>query len=356
VLRLLGDGRIDSGFGEAGRATIDVESTRAIKPDVTDLQVLSGERVLVAGNAFWPNRRFIARLLGDAGGGGPGVVGIPSGGLLVTELQGQATLVVRRTGGKTGAIAVAYATETLTGGSNAVPGEDFTATTGRLEWADGDSSERQIVVPVSADSVTEIPEFFAVKLSAPEGGAGLGTAGADVEVAGAGYPFGHLAISARQELVGEGDSAQYVVSRNYYSQGTVSVTVRVAPESTATKGSDFAGPGLRDQWQDVVLTWGDGEIGEKVVSVSVLTDKGNDQGEKLLLELVSPTGGAVLDPQSKASVEFVNRRSVNGGGNSGGGGQFGAIGALLLGFAGSLRHMRPRRQRGLGQQGRGIVS
>jgi hypothetical protein len=356
VLRLLGDGRVDTGFGDAGRATIDVASQRAIKPDVTDLQVLSGERVLVAGHSYSFNQRFIARLKGDAAGGGPGVVGVTSRGVLVTEQQGRATLVVRRTGGKTGAIAVSYDTEPVTAGARALPGEDFTATTGRLEWADGDSSERQIVVPVSADSVTEIPEFFAVKLSAPEGGAGLGTAGADVEVAGAGYPFGHLAISARQELVGEGSSAQYVVSRNYYSQGTVSVTVRVAPESTATKGSDFAGPGLRDQWQDVVLTWGDGEIGEKVVSVSVLTDKGNDEGEKLVLELVSPTGGAVLDPQSKASVEFVNRRSVNGGGNSGGGGQFGAIGALLLGFAGALRHMRPRRQRSLGQQGRGIVS
>jgi uncharacterized delta-60 repeat protein len=356
VLRLLGDGRIDASFGQAGRATIETESTRAVKPDVTDLQVLSGERVLVAGNAFWPNQRFIARLLGDAGGGGPGVVGITGGGVLVTEQQGRATLVVRRTGGKTGAIAVSYATETLTGGSTAVAGEDFTATTGRLDWADGDSSERQIVVPVSADGVTEIPEFFAVKLSAPEGGAGLGTTGADVEVAGAGYPSGHFSISARQALVGEGTSAQFGVSRNYYSQGTVSVTVRVAPETTATKGSDFAGPGLRDQWQDVVLTWGDGQTGEKIVSVSVLADKGNDPGETLVLELASPTGGAVIDPQSKASVELVNRGSVNGGGNSGGGGQFGALGALLLAFAGALRRGQLRWHRGKGLNRQEVVS
>jgi uncharacterized delta-60 repeat protein len=344
VLRLLGNGRTDTSFGDAGRATIDVESPRAVKPDVTDLQVLSGERVLVAGNALLPSHRFIARLLGDAGGG-PGVVGIASHDLRVTEQEGRATLVVRRTGGKAGAVAVTYATEADTAGVSALPGADFTATTGRLEWADGDASERQIVVPVIADDTDEIPEFFAVKLSAADGVTGLGTAGAAVEVAGAGYPSGHFSINSRQALAGEGGSAQFEVSRNYYSQGAVSVTVRVATESTATKGSDFAGPGLRDQWQDVVLTWADGELGVKVVSVSVLLDKGNDPGETLVLELAAPTGGAVIDAQSKASVEFVNRGTTNASANTGGGGQFGTIGALLLGFAGALRRLRLRRQR-----------
>ena len=47
-----------------------------------------------------------------------------------------------------------------------------------MTWADGDVGERQIVVPIGADSGYEKPEWFAVVLESPEGGAGPGQHGA----------------------------------------------------------------------------------------------------------------------------------------------------------------------------------
>lgn len=343
VVRLLGDGRIDNAFGSGGVATIDVQSARAVYPDVVDLQVLDGERVLVAGNSAWADGMFVARLLGDAAGGSPGVLGITAASTRATEQDGRATLVVRRTGGRAGSVAVSYSTATPYGLDGATAGADFTVTTGRLEWADGDDGEREIVVPINADGDTERPELFAVDLERPEGGAGLGTSGADIEVAGSGYPAGHFAITADQATAFEGLAAQFRVSRRFYSTGTVSVTVRVAAATTASKGTDFASPGQRDQWQDVVLTWRDGESGDKFVSVSVLADKANDPDETLVLELASPAGGAVLDSQSSASVQLINRVSSGGSGGgtgSSGGGQFGGLGALLLGLTGAWRRWR----------------
>ncbi len=121
---------------------------------------------------------------------------------LGTEQGAQAVLSVRRTGGSQGAVAVTYATRDFPAppatGSEYAPGEratggaDYTATTGRLTWADGDVGEREIVVPIASDTNAEKPEFFEVVLESPEGGAGLGAFGADVEIAGASYPAGDL--------------------------------------------------------------------------------------------------------------------------------------------------------------------
>ena len=149
----------------------------------------------------------MARLLGNAAGGSPGVLGLKQARVLATEQGGQAVLSVHRTGGSAGAVAVTYATRDFpvppamdrnyAPGERATSGTDYTTTTGRLTWADGDVSDREIVVPIASDTNAELPEFFEVVLESPEGGAGLGAYGADVEIAGASYPGGDLRFAAR---------------------------------------------------------------------------------------------------------------------------------------------------------------
>jgi hypothetical protein len=231
----------------------------------------------------------------------------------------------------------------------------LTATSGRLDWADGETGERQIAVPIANDTDAEVPEFFAVSLASPEGGAGLGTTGADVEIAGAGYPAGQIKLQALQAVATEGLSARFGVTRGFYSQGTVSVTLRVATESTATAGEDFASPGQASGWQDVVLTWVDGDRADKLVSVSVLQDSRSEADETLVLELVSPTGGAVIGAESKATVTLAQSTSSGSGGggsssSGGGGGAFGGLVALMLGILGFIRR-RMLRDRRRGKQG-----
>lgn len=51
--------------------------------------------------------------------------------------------------------------------------DDFSAVSGRLDWADGDSSPREIKVPILDDTHHEVAELFTVAIGSPSGGAVL---------------------------------------------------------------------------------------------------------------------------------------------------------------------------------------
>jgi MYXO-CTERM domain-containing protein len=104
-------------------------------------------------------------------------------------------ITAARLGGSTGAVSVGYrvtACDPAAGlpcsavehWGDAMPGEDFVADSGRLQWADGDSADRTIRVRLLTDGVEEGPEFFYVELLDPEGDAELLNARARILIAG----------------------------------------------------------------------------------------------------------------------------------------------------------------------------
>ncbi len=349
VVRLLADGALDPLFGRAGASSVNLTSRRATFPVINDMQVAGGGRLVLGGNSndAVSAGAFVARLLGDAGGPSPGVLGISQQRVLGTEQGVQARVSVRRTGGSAGSVAVTYATRDFpmpgAAGANDSPGEratggaDYTATTGRLTWADGDVSEREILVPIGSDAIEEKPEFFEVVLDSPEGGADLGAFGGDVEITGAHYPVGDITIESGEGTVNEGGEAYFGLQRNFYGQGKVSVTVRVAAGSTATAGKDFYSPGS-STWQDVVVTWADGEIGYRPLPVRVTNDGVAESAESITLELVSPTGGVALGDLAQATVQIsASTAPPPPPKTNSGGGSFGWLGAMLLGLWGTFR-------------------
>ncbi len=90
-----------------------------------------------------------------------------------TESGGSATITVTRMGGSSGPVSVAFATSD---GSATAPG-DYTATSGRLSWANGDAAPKTFQVPLKNDGLAEETETIHLTLSAPEGGASLGVPG-----------------------------------------------------------------------------------------------------------------------------------------------------------------------------------
>jgi len=68
-------------------------------------------------------------------------------------------------------VGVSYAT----GNGTAKAGSDYTAKTGTLSWAAGDTANKTFRVSITDDAVKDANETFTVRLSAPTGGAVLGT-------------------------------------------------------------------------------------------------------------------------------------------------------------------------------------
>ena len=81
-----------------------------------------------------------------------------------------ATITVSRTAGSSGTVSVVYSTSNGT----ATAGSDYVATTGTLNWADGDTADKTFTVTINGDTVYEADETVNLTLSNPGGGAALG--------------------------------------------------------------------------------------------------------------------------------------------------------------------------------------
>jgi hypothetical protein len=86
-----------------------------------------------------------------------------------TEAGGTLTFTVSRVGGSSGAVSVNYATASGT----ASAGADFTAATGTLNWANGDTANKTFNVTLANDGIVEGIETFTAILSAPAGATGV---------------------------------------------------------------------------------------------------------------------------------------------------------------------------------------
>jgi uncharacterized delta-60 repeat protein len=304
IMQLQASGELDALFGKDGSTWIDLPSEQGLVPKIHDISVLADGHVLAAGGDHVRSGRhsflghpFVIRLLGKPGGDSPGVLGFKTPSIEVTEQGHEAVVTVRRMGGDSGRVSVAY--QTAAGRRVlATGGEDYTQVTGRLSWADGDTGDQEIRVPITSDTgPPEESEQFLVVLSDTDGGAGLGTRNASVEILGDGYPAGQFAIEVRTPVVTEPGSAHVQVARNYYAAGKVSVRLTLMA-GTATAGDDFDA-------QPVTLTWAAGELGFKSVSIAIRDDATEEQDETFTLQLSSPTGGAIIGPRSRGTITIA---------------------------------------------------
>jgi len=88
----------------------------------------------------------------------------------INEGDGAATITVTRTENSLGAVSLEYATSDET----ATAPNDYSQTTGTLNWADGDTADKTFTVDIIDDSEPESDETFSISLGNPTGGAELG--------------------------------------------------------------------------------------------------------------------------------------------------------------------------------------
>jgi glucose/arabinose dehydrogenase len=100
----------------------------------------------------------------------PGSLQLSTAAYNVGESGGSATITVTRGGGSEGAVSVNYATSNGT----ATAGSDYTAATGVLNFAAGETS-KTFTIAITDDNSVEGTETFELTLSNPTGGATLGS-------------------------------------------------------------------------------------------------------------------------------------------------------------------------------------
>jgi uncharacterized delta-60 repeat protein len=344
VMRLQAAGLLDPLFGDGGVTLVDLPAERGSLPAFTNLDTRPDGAVVGTGGDTWtyPAQPFLIRLLGDAGGDSPGVIGMSRPIVEADEAEGEVAVRVRRTGGSDGQVSTSF--ETAAGDpSPSASSEDFGEVSGVLTWNDGEAGEREIVVPIAADSdPPEEYEEFRLLLSDTQGGAGSGTQAASVLILPDGAPGGQFAVDGAFDT-SEPGTADIWVYRNFYYDGAVSVTVTPVAGS-ATAGDDFSDT-------PVTVTWDSQDGAPKLVQIPIADDSVEEPDEVFTLQLGDPTGGAIVGPHASATITIASNDQPAPPppppppSRGGGGGTTGLLSVLMLGVIRLMRvvHGKPRR-------------
>jgi sugar lactone lactonase YvrE len=165
----------------------------------------------------------------------PTGVSLSSDTLSTGEWSSSVTINVTRTGDVSGPTTVSYATSDGT----AVAGADYTAVSGTLTFAAGETA-KSFNITLRPDNIYEGTETFTVALSAPTGGAVL--AGASSTLVTVSDDESRPYVSISDVRINEGQTgtteAQFLVSLTNASTETVTVNYATG-DGTASAASDF---------------------------------------------------------------------------------------------------------------------
>ncbi|HKI85338.1 MAG TPA: Calx-beta domain-containing protein, partial [Thermoanaerobaculia bacterium] len=191
----------------------------------------------------------------------PGTLAFSRTSYSVSEGGGNVQITVTRTGGDDGAASVHYAT----GDGSAHAGNDYTGTSGTLNWGDKDSASKSFSIPIINNTKADGNRVFSVHLSSASG-ASLGSpANGSVTIIdddSAPASPGALQFAQAQSTVSEAaGAASLQVDRVGGSDGTVSVIYDTS-DGSAKAGTDYTAV-------HGTLSWGDQDSAPKSVSVPI---------------------------------------------------------------------------------------
>ena len=226
----------------------------------------------------------------------------------VSEADGEAVVTVRRVGGSVGEVSVSYE---ITAG-DAVPDLDYVGVSGQLAWADGDTSDKSISVPLVNDVLVEAVEQFRVQLFGVAGAPGkmpvIGEGTGIVQISDDDR-YGALSFTSADLYVNE-NSGQFVVTvvREFGTAEEVSVQYEAIPGS-ARAGADF-------QPVQGVLTFQPGQL-HASFAITVNDDDIPEGPEtiNLILTGAKPEGEgeqrAILGTPNMATLSVLDNETLN---------------------------------------------
>jgi hypothetical protein len=213
----------------------------------------------------------------------------------VSQSAGRVTISVERAGSSSGAASVVYSTSNET----ALSGTDFTADSGTLQWASGDSAAKSFTVPISGATPFSGNKTFKVTLSSPSTAASIASPGqATVTIAGsAAAPVGSLALSASTYAVSQSSGTLTVtLNRTGGSSGTASVAYATR-NGSAVAGSEYTA-------ENGTLNWANGDSSAKSFTIPI-SNATPFSGNKSFAVTLSAASGATLASPSSATVTIA---------------------------------------------------
>lgn len=222
-----------------------------------------------------------------------GTIQFGTSSLNISEAVGTTQITVTRTGGSIGAVSIAYSTSDGSG-NGATAGNDYTAKSGQLDFADGETS-KTIDIVIANDTASEPTENFKITLSNPTNGAILGPASViTINIGDNDAPT----ISISDVSVTEGNSgttnANFTVSLSAAHYQTVTMDFATGVTGTATSGADY-------QATSGQLTFTTGQT-SKTVTVLVNGDTVVEPNETFFVNLTNNSDLSFADNQGQGTI------------------------------------------------------
>ncbi len=220
---------------------------------------------------------------------------------VVNEDGRRARITVERFDGVNGGVSVDY----TTGDDTAQEGADYRVQKGTLVFGSG-QAQKTFYVRVMDDEFQEGDEYVTLRLANPRGGAGLSAVPeetlaklliVDNDLKSGKIDFSSATYSATED---EGEMV-LTVRRTSGSRGKVTVSYEVLPfvgDDAAVLGDDYtAVSGL--------LTWEDGDVGDRTITVPLVNDEEVEVDELFEAQLSDPVG-VILGTTDKAVATIIN--------------------------------------------------
>jgi CSLREA domain-containing protein len=210
------------------------------------------------------------------------------------------TITVTRTGGTSGAISVHYATSA----GSATTGSDYVETSGDLNWANADATDKTFDVTINGDTTFEPDETVNLTLSSPTGGATLGTPSTATLTITNDDTAPALSI-ANGGPQNEGNSSQsnmdFIVTLSPASGQSASVQYATADILGGATGGAACGAGVDYVTTGGTLNFDAGET-QKTISVPVCGDTDDETDETFNVTLSSPSGATISNATATGTI------------------------------------------------------
>ena len=277
--------------------------TLTFEPGETEKQIvvnINGDLDIEPDESFNMNlSSAVNATVSDAGGTGTltnddapaGTIQFSSPAFSVNEGGMTATITVTRTAGNAGAVTVSAATSNGT----ATAGQDYTAASGTLSWANGDGAAKTFTIPILDDAVSEGDETINITLSNPTGGAVIGSTNPAILTINDNEGAISLSINDVSQAEGNGPN-QMIFTVTLSPQSAQTVTVNYATANgTAIAPADFAAISTQ------TLTFNPGET-QKPISVTINGDTEVEPNESFSVNLSNAVNAAIADPQGTGTL------------------------------------------------------